>query len=71
MSKTVLIDVMLGDRFFCQLRYKGTPFPKMVDGRIVEEYDKKDIMRFIEEQRPSLIGKSYRYEEAKQKVFNR
>lgn len=28
----LLIDVMLGSKFICQLRYKGRPFPSVVGG---------------------------------------
>ena len=70
-NNQVLIDVMVGDRFFCQLRYNGSPFPKMINGEVAFVYDDRDIKRFIEEKRPSLIGKNYRYEQATQKVFRR
>lgn len=32
MPKFLLIDVMLDDRFVCQLRYQGRPFPSIVGG---------------------------------------
>ena len=70
-NNQVLIDVMLGDRFYCQLRYNGTPFPKMVNGEVAFVYDDRDIKRFIEEKRPSLIGRGYYYKYATQRVFNR
>ena len=28
----LLIDVMIGERFICQLRYLGRPFPSVVGG---------------------------------------
>ena len=30
--KYLLIDVMLGSKFICQLRYLGRPFPSVVGG---------------------------------------
>lgn len=65
----LLIDVMLGDRFVCQLRYLGRPFPSVVeDGVILPTYDGDDIKRFVEEKRPSLKGKGYRIEFSNQIV---
>lgn len=35
-QKALLLDVMLSDgTFFCQLRYTGTPFPMIIDGKMV------------------------------------
>ena len=48
--KTVYLDIMLGGRFYCQLRYEYCPlFP--VDGRELEDY--------ILNKRPSLRGKDF------------
>ena len=39
-QKALLLDVMLSDgTFFCQLRYTGTPFPMIIDGKMVPTYD--------------------------------
>lgn len=67
----VLLDVMIDNQFICQLRYFGRPFPVMRNGQVTMDYDERDIKRFIEEKRPSLVGKNYYYEFAKQLVFNR
>ena len=65
----LLIDVMLGDRFVCQLRYLGRPFPSVVEGGVIlPTYDGDDIKRFVEEKRPSLKGKGYRIEFSNQSV---
>lgn len=59
-QKVQLIDVMLGDgSFFCQLRYTGTPFIKIVNGEAQPSYDKKDLRRFALEKRPSLADKKF------------
>lgn len=48
--KTVYLDIMLGGRFYCQLRYEYCPlFP--VDSRELEDY--------ILNKRPSLRGKDF------------
>ena len=59
-QKVLLIDVMLGDgSFFCQLRYTGTPFPMIIDGKMVPTYDQRDLRRFALEKRPSLANKKF------------
>lgn len=30
----LILDIMLDGRFICQLRYKGYPFPKIIDGKV-------------------------------------
>lgn len=49
--KTIYLDIMLGDRFHCQLRYKFCPAFAIT----VEE-----LTDFVESQRPYLHGKDYR-----------
>jgi hypothetical protein len=69
-GKTQLIDVMLGDgSFFCQLKYTGKPFPKIISGKVVEEYDKKDLRAFALQKRPSLAGKKFYVELTNQRVY--
>lgn len=59
-QKVQLIDVMLGDgSFFCQLRYTGTPFPMIIEGKMVPTYDHSDLRKFALEQRPSLANKKF------------
>lgn len=59
-QKSILLDVMLGDgSFFCQLRYIGRPFPKIIGGNVVLCYDTRDLKRFAIEKRPSLTGKDF------------
>ena len=70
-NNQILIDVMVCGRFFCQLRYKGTPFPEIINGKVVPVYNADDIKKFIEKERPSLIGKKYNIQFASQQVFNR
>ena len=60
--KPILLDVMLNGRFVCQLKYKGMPFPEMIDGKVVPVYDSEDMARFVFEKRPSLRGKDIRIE---------
>lgn len=70
-QQKVLLDIMVNGRFNCQLRYIGTPFPKMVNGEVVPVYDLDDINRFVYEKRPSLKGKEVQICFANQKVFAR
>ena len=61
---------MLSDgTFFCQLRYTGTPFIKIVNGEPKPHYDKEDLRRFAIEKRPSLAGKSFNVCLTNQRVF--
>lgn len=59
-QKAQLVDVMLADgSFFCQLRYTGTPFPMIIEGKIVPTYDYRDLRKFALEKRPSLADKKF------------
>ena len=68
MAKKVLLDIMLGGRFICQLKYDGKPFPELIDGKVVPVYDSRDIERFVYEKRPSLRGKDIKIEFSSQKA---
>lgn len=69
-QKAQLVDVMLSDgTFFCQLRYTGTPFPMVINGKIVPTYDEKDLKRFAIEKRPSLADKKFNVCLTNQRVF--
>lgn len=54
---TLLLDIMLGDRFLCQMKYTKRGFQKIIDGQVREVHDSRDIERFVFEQRPSLRDK--------------
>lgn len=48
--KTLKFDIMLHGSFVCTLEYKCCPlFPIDID----------DLKKFIEQKRPSLVGKGY------------
>jgi hypothetical protein len=70
MKQKVLIDVMVGDRFFCQLKPELNPIPKLIGGKIYPVYRKDEIEKAILEMRPSLSGKKFTYELSNQKIFN-
>ena len=53
----VLLDVMEGDRFLCQIRYTKRGFPILVDGEVVESYDLNELKDFVYEKRPSFRNK--------------
>lgn len=67
-KKQILLDIMLGGKFICQLKYDGMPFPELINGKVVPVYDSKDLERFVYEQRPSLRGKDIRIEFSSQKA---
>ena len=59
--KALLLDVMMEDRFVCQLRYTKRGFPvHMGGGKIVESYDLLELEAFVREKRPSLAGQQFR-----------
>lgn len=69
-QKAQLFDVVLSDgSFFCQLRYTGQPFPKIINGNVVLSYDTRDLKRFAIEKRPSLIGKNFNVFLTNQRVY--
>ena len=68
MAKKVLLDIMLGGKFICQLKYDGMPFPELIDGKVVPVYDSEDLEKFVYEKRPSLRGKDIRIEFSSQKA---
>lgn len=67
----ILLDIMQDGRFLCQLRYTKRGFPRMINGKIVEEHNQEDIEKFVYEQRPSLRDKNITIAFANQKVFSR
>lgn len=54
--KPILLDVMQGGKFICQLVYTKRGLPAIVDGEIREVYDMEDLEQFVYENRPSLRG---------------
>lgn len=52
--KPVLLDVMQGGKFICQLKYTKRGTPTIVDGGIREVYDMEDLEQFVYDNRPSL-----------------
>ena len=64
----IILDIIKEGRFYKQLKYTKRGFPQIVDGKIVETHDVRDIKKFVEESLPSLVGKDYNIKFAKQKV---
>ena len=54
--KPMLLDIMQGDKFICQLKYTKRGIPAIVDGEIREVYNMDDLEQFVYENRPSLRG---------------
>lgn len=64
----ILLDIIKNGRFYKQLKYTKRGFPMLIDGKVIETYNSEDIKKFVEESFPSLVGKDYNIEFAKQKV---
>ena len=64
----ILLDIIKNGRFYKQLKYTKRGFPQIIDGKIVETHDARDIKKFVEESLPSLVGKNYNIKFAKQRV---
>ena len=68
MAKKVLLDIMLGGKFICQLSYDKRGYPEVIDGEVKESHRLEDLERFVFEKRPSLRGKDIRIEFSNQKT---
>lgn len=69
MKKPVLLDVMLDDKYICQLKCIRRGFPKIVNGEVIENYEDDEYFRaFVEKQRPSLKGKPFKVIPSNQKI---
>lgn len=66
--KPILLDIMLDGVYKGQLKYYGRGFPKLVDGKVIEVFNTKDIEAFVEEKKPSLKGKPYQVLFSEQRV---
>ena len=68
-KRELLLDIMLGGRYVCQLKYTKRGFPLILqDGKVTESIDIKDLEDFVVEQKPSLKGKDFRIEFSNQRV---
>ena len=65
---SLLIDVVLNGRFFCQLRYLKNGNLEWCNNRLIYVYPLEDLQKFVEKQRPSLIGKDYKIEFSNQRI---
>lgn len=66
---SILLDIMLDNRFIGQLRYPKRGFPKFVDGKWIEIYHPEDLEAFVLEKRPSLKGKNIKILPTNQRVL--
>ena len=67
--RKVLLDVMLDNRYVCQLNYDRHGYPELIDGEIIEVFKEDEIRSFIEEKRPSLKGKDFKVSFTNDKRF--
>ena len=69
MKPTLLIDVMIGDSFICQLPYYHHGYPTILDdGSFIETYDTEELEKFVLDKRPSLKNKKFHIEFTNQKL---
>lgn len=67
--KSVILDVMLGNHFICQVAYPLTGRHLIeYNGQILESIDEVELRKIIESKRPSLKGKKYHVAFTNQKV---
>lgn len=62
MEKTMslLLDVMLDDRFYHQLKYSRKGAPIKISSKTIMKYDLNDIKSFVKDRLPSIKGKNWR-----------
>ena len=65
---SLLLDVMVDDRFYRQLKYPQKGVPIKIGGKTVMKYDLNDIQSFVEERLPSLKEKSWRVVPSGQRI---
>ena len=59
MAKAILLDVMRGGQFICQLKYTEHGYHQKIDGKLVEVHSEQKIKSFVEGCLPSLKGTDY------------
>ena len=64
----VILDIIKEGRFYKQLKYTKRGFPMLINDKVIETYNSEDIRKFVEGSLPSLVGKDYNIEFAKQRV---
>lgn len=68
---TQIVDIMLGDRFVCQMSILPKGSLKILNGEMVEKVTEEDIRLCVESKMPSLKGKPYTIERTEQKLLRR
>lgn len=56
-TQGLLIDIMMGNRFYCQLNYISTGRLQIVNGKCTKIFNAADIQKFVESSRPELKSK--------------
>lgn len=67
--KPILLDIMLDDRFLCQMDYTAPAKPLFIEGKPMNVYNLDDIKSFVYSKRPSLKGKNIRISFSNQKIL--
>ena len=67
--KSILVDVMLGDHYECQVSYPLRGYPLIEsNGEVVEIIDENVLRNIIETKKPSLKNKNYHVAFTNQRV---
>ena len=66
---TLLLDIIENGRFICQIPYYRHGARQVINKKIVEVFNARDIERYIYEKRPSLRGRNINIEFTKQRVY--
>lgn len=69
MNNPIYLDIMSANgTFIQQMRYDKRGFPQMVNGKVVERFNRKELEEFVFSKRPSLRGKNIRIETSEQRI---
>ncbi len=61
--KSLRIDIMIGERFFCTIKYPCKPHPVIIGGEMLNvDLVEGEVREYVESKFPSLKGKRYRIE---------
>lgn len=68
--KPAYIDIMLNDKFVCQLKFEAKSDLKIIQGSLKEIYTIDKIKDFIESKMPSLKDKDYEVHFSNQRILS-
>jgi hypothetical protein len=69
MNKPIYLDLMLDGKYIGQLRYTKHGTPEIINGKVEQVHNIKDLEDFVFSQRPSLRGKNIRIISTNNRVY--